>query len=36
MNLSTWPLFGLRITVREVALRPVRESDLAHLADIPA
>jgi RimJ/RimL family protein N-acetyltransferase len=29
-----WPLFGLRLRCRDVALRPVRESDLEHLAAI--
>jgi RimJ/RimL family protein N-acetyltransferase len=33
VNLPVWPLFGLRITCRDVALRLVRDADLGHLAD---
>lgn len=32
--LVDWPLFGLRLHCGEVALRPVREADLEHLAAI--
>ncbi len=34
MDTLAWPLFGLRLRCREVALRLVRESDLARLAAI--
>jgi RimJ/RimL family protein N-acetyltransferase len=34
MDLPDWPLFGLRLECRGICLRPVREADLAHLADI--
>lgn len=34
MDLSSWPLFDLRIHFHDVALRPVREADLPHLASI--
>lgn len=33
-DLHAWPLFGLRLQCGPVSLRPVRESDLAHLAAI--
>lgn len=29
-----WPLFGLRLAFRDVVLRPMRESDLPHLAAV--
>ena len=32
--LRDWPLFGLRLQCGDVALRPVREADLGHLAAI--
>lgn len=32
--LDDWPLFGLRVRCEDVALRPVREGDLPHLAAI--
>ena len=32
MEMPDWPLFGLRLRCRAVALRLVRESDLPHLA----
>lgn len=31
---ADWPLFGLRIRSGEITLRPVRERDLLHLAEI--
>jgi RimJ/RimL family protein N-acetyltransferase len=34
MELTDWPLFGLRLSCRDVSLRPIREADLPHLADI--
>ncbi len=34
MDPSVWPLFDLRIRFGEVALRPVREADLPHLATV--
>lgn len=34
MNSPAWPLFDLRIHTHELALRPVREDDLPHLASI--
>jgi RimJ/RimL family protein N-acetyltransferase len=33
-GLDDWPLAGLRLSCREVSLRPVREADLAELAAI--
>lgn len=34
MNRSTWPLFDLRLTTADVALRPMAEVDLATVADL--
>jgi RimJ/RimL family protein N-acetyltransferase len=34
MSLPAWPLYDLRLHCRDVALRPVREEDLAHLAEV--
>jgi RimJ/RimL family protein N-acetyltransferase len=34
MTTPAWPLFGLRLRCRDVALRSVREEDLPHLARI--
>lgn len=34
MDMTAWPLFGLRLRCRDVTLRLVRESDLARLAAI--
>lgn len=33
-DVDAWPLFGLRLQCGPVTLRPVREADLAHLAQI--